>query len=175
MTSWWITDLPNWLVAIGTVGAFGTGGVVLLRELNRDREREALAEKQQASSVAAWPIRTESAIESITTIKAQLVINNSSNEPVYNVHIDYHQPTVGQSIVDELQILPPGRYERELPKSLQETWVRTAEGWIMRSAPKSTPTSSPHSEPWNFSFDISFTDSSGRRWRRATDGSLKRE
>lgn len=173
--SWWSADLPNWLVAIGTVGAFGTGGVVLLRELNRDREREVTAEKQQASCVAAWPMRKENVAESLTTIKAQLVVNNSSNEPVYNVHINYHCPAIKQAITDELQILPPGRDERELPRNLQETWVKTVEGWVKRSSPTKAPSANPYSEPWGFSYDISFTDSSGRRWHRMTDGSLKRE
>jgi hypothetical protein len=171
----WITDLPNWLVAIGTVGAFGTGGAVLLRELNRDHERQETAERRQASSVAAWPIRTESIVDSLNTIKAQLVLNNSSNEPVYHVTIEYINPSSNEPMSDELDILPPGRYERELPRKLQETWVRTEEGWVKRGSPAGSSTSKPLHQPWSFSLAICFVDASGRHWRREADGSLTRQ
>lgn len=175
MSNWWVTDLPNWLVAIGTVGAFTTGGVVLLRELNRDHERQEIAEKRQASSVAAWPIRIESIVDSLSTIKAQLVLNNSSNEPVYHVAIEYINQMANEPMSDELDILPPGRYERELPRKLQETWVRTAEGWVKRGSPASSPTPKPLYQPWSFTLAISFVDASGRHWRRGADGSLTRQ
>ncbi len=175
MSTWWVTDLPNWLVAIGTLGAFGTGGAVLLRELNRDREREAIAERRQASTVAAWPTRRESTVESLSTITALLILNNSSTEPVYQIRIEYLVTGTKQSMSDELQILPPGRYERELPDGLQETWIETAEGWIKQGASVSSPTPTPYSQPWNFTYEISFIDASSRHWRRQADGSLKRQ
>ena len=46
-----------WLVAVGTIGAFGTGGVLLMRELHRDRERDELMQRLQAGCCVADSFR----------------------------------------------------------------------------------------------------------------------
>jgi hypothetical protein len=174
MGNWWGTDLPTWLVGIGTIGAFATGGAVLLRELGRDRRREEDEEKRQASSVAAWPIRVENLVEPLRTLTAYLVLNNASSEPVYQVRIEYELESGSHMVTDEVDILPPGRSERELPKQLQETWVNSADGWIKRGSTTGSPIRKPQYQSWEFRVAISFVDAGGRRWCRGSDGSLTR-
>ena len=175
MAIWWATDLPNWLVAVGTIGAFGTGGVLLMRELHRDRERDELMQRLQASSVAAWPIRSENKTGPLSTIAAKLVLNNVSSEPVYRIQIEYRKSSSELLAADEIDILPPGRYERDLPDALQEVWIKSAEGWIKRGPNTGEPTSTPQYQPWSFVVVLTFFDAGGRSWCREADGSLKRQ
>lgn len=171
MDTWWTTDLPTWLVAIGTIGAFGTGGAVLLRELNRDRERDAAAERQQASAVVAWPARVELTGSAMARMRAILILSNGSQEPVYHVDIEYSS---GPSIqIDQIDFLPPGRQERDIPAVLQETWVKSDALWMKRGSPTETA-ENPQAIGWNFGVALSFVDASGRAWRREIDGSLHR-
>jgi hypothetical protein len=172
MDTWWTADLPTWLEAIGTIGAFGTGGVVLLRELNRDREREIASERQQAGAVAAWATHVESTGIPVPRVHTVLVLSNGSQEPVYHVEIEYKSGTDIQT--DRIDFLPPGRQERELPVSLQETWVKSEERWIKRESPSET-TKNPHTAEWKFGVIINFIDAGGRSWRRESDGSLHRQ
>lgn len=172
MGATWTIDIPTWLVAVGTVGAFGTGGVVLLRELGRDREREAAIARQQATAIAAWPTRSENPNDSPLTISTHLVVNNASTEPVYDVLVSYQPKTAGAVLTDEIDLLPPGSHERDLPPALQETLVKSANGWVRHGSPKDQPISKPHAEPWAFTVSLSFVDARGQRWRRGTDGSI---
>ncbi|HET9894317.1 MAG TPA: hypothetical protein VFQ44_05240 [Streptosporangiaceae bacterium] len=172
MDTFWSVDFPTWLVGVGTVGAFGTGGMVLLKEIGRDREREAAIVRQQATTIAAWPARRESPADIPPTISAHLVLNNASAEPVYDVHVSYEPKTAGPVLTDEIDLLPPGRDERELPRSLQETWIKSPNGWVRQGPPQAQPISKPHAEPWAFLVSLSFVDARGQRWRRGTDGSI---
>lgn len=172
MGTLWTVDIPTWLVAVGTIGAFGTGGVVLLRELGRDREREAAIVRQQATAIAAWPTRTENMADSPPTISTLLVLNNASTEPVYDVRVTYQPKTAGAALTDEIDLLPPGSHERDLPPVLQETLVKSANGWVRRGSPQAQPISKPYAEPWAFSVSLTFVDARGQRWRRGTDGSI---
>ena len=172
MTEWWIADLPTWLVAVGTVGAFGTGGVVLLRELARDRERDAAAARRQASMIAVWPVRVENSAESPPTMTAHVVLNNASFEPVYDVTIEYQLKARPEVQSDRVDLLPPGRYERDMPREMQEVWVRSRGGWVKRGSQGAPPIEKPQNESWDFTLAVSFMDARGRRWLRGGDGSI---
>ena len=172
MDSWWFTDLPNWLVAVGTVGAFGTGGVVLIRELGRDREREAAETRQQATAIAVWPDRVENVSDSPPTIRSHVILNNASFEPIFHLTIEYRESATSNVLTDELALLPPGRFERDMPRELQETWVKSHDGWIRRGVQGAAPIEKPQYQAWGFTVAITFRDSRGRRWRRNADGSI---
>ncbi len=175
MDSFWGVDVPTWLAAVGTIGAFASGGALLLRELRRDRDRELFQERAQASSVAAWPAREEQVAANLTTIHTKLQLNNASKEPVYRVGINYCDAEGNEVASDIVDILAPGLLQRELPRRLRETWVKSQTGWIKRQSPAAESTKDPFGQPWEFTVVLSFTDAAGRRWRRNRDGSLWRD
>lgn len=172
MGNFWFVDLPNWMVAVGTVGAFATGGVVLLRELGRDREREAAVVRQQATTIAAWPVRRHDPNSAPPTISSALTLSNASHEPVYAVQIEYQGKASAETVADQIDVLPPGLCERDLPAPFQDVWVKGPDGWVKRIAPGMAPVANPQNESWDFLVALDFTDSRGRRWRRETDGSI---
>ena len=53
---------------------------------------------------------------------------------MYRIQIDYRKSGSEILATDEIHILPPGRYERDLPDALQEVWIKSAEGWIKERA-----------------------------------------
>jgi hypothetical protein len=168
----WTTALPTWLVGVGTIGAFATGWAVLLREVSRDHERDLDLQRRQASSVAAWPTHIKDTSSAISAIRTRLTLSNASSEPVYNITIRYSDKQSQQIIQDQLDFLEPGINTRELPDQLQETWLKTDDGWVKKGAAKKESITDPHKSRWAFDVGLSFTDASGRRWSRDSNGSL---
>jgi hypothetical protein len=66
--------VPDWLAAIGTVATLGIALAVLIRELREHRAR-------QASLVAAWMGQ-----------RHEIVVQNKSNAPAYNLCVSYFDP-----------------------------------------------------------------------------------
>jgi hypothetical protein len=50
----WVSAVGGIVQAIGTIGAFGTGGYLLIREIRRDDLRRLDGLRQQASAVYGW-------------------------------------------------------------------------------------------------------------------------
>jgi hypothetical protein len=108
-------DLPTWLAAIFTGGAFGAGLVVLnlqRRDL-RERERNRLEDvedrrKEQARHVSVW-------VDNISVVGDGTFVvmghyQNASNEPVYAMTVYVKStwgpgPSVAQT---PLKLVPPG-------------------------------------------------------------------
>jgi hypothetical protein len=174
MDTFWTTSFPTWLVAIGTIGAFATGGAVLLREVNRDRERDLAQERKQASSVASWPARIAATQTGMSIIRSILMLSNASQEPVYRLRVEFQTERHQQVILEEIEFLAPGAHERELPTELREVWVKSEDGWVRRGANPET-VRDPLARPWTFSVGMTFTDASGKTWHRGADGSLRRQ
>ena len=72
--------LATWFSAVGTVGAFVTGGGVLWREIDRDHDRANQETRRQAEQVAAWVVGGDDS-------QVDFVADNSSDLPVYDVVI----------------------------------------------------------------------------------------
>jgi|SRR5215470_5312768 len=168
--SFWEVAAPTWLQGVGTVGAFVTGGVILLRELRRDRGQQELQERRQAGAISAWLIRTETGGPA-PRIVSRCVLNNATESPVYDLSLIY-LAAGGARIVDFVGVLPPGRVERPLPDPFDEVWVEASGGWLRSKASSNTPVADPRKEPWPCQISIEFRDSSGIRWIRAVAGTL---
>jgi hypothetical protein len=171
--NFWGVVLPAWLASVGTVGAFVTGGVLLFRELRRDREREDRDQRIRAGLVAAWPVRLLITSGSIDAMESRLKISNGGVVPVYDVAVDYF-PVDGKSALrDSLGIVAPGEVIRDLPQELREIWIRAGDGWVLRRGSRDMMSRDPDGEAWRFDTELSFRDASGRRWRRDRKGSLE--
>jgi len=173
MSEFWSVSLPTWLSSIGTIGAFTTGGVLLIRELRRDREREFAALREKASLISAWPQRYDQPSSDLATKEARLNLSNHSTEPVYSVSVEYLG--AAPEVRDVVGMLPPGQHPRDLPEFLRETWVRSGDGWVIRGRHGQTVAENPDASPWPFEVVLRFTDAAGRRWRRDQHGVLTHE
>jgi hypothetical protein len=155
--------LPDWLVAIGTVGAFISGGALLLRETRRDEERHSGARRAQANHVAGWgrdievpvprPTRQNSAAsdEVPTRRRVEISIMNASTLPVYNAVI-------------VMKLKPENR---------------TSNWYVGFVAPGATATriANPSDDVWAYGYGpqpitFGFTDNSGVVWFRDSSGAL---
>lgn len=170
--SFWEVAAPTWLQGVGTVGAFATGGVILIRELRRDRAQLERQERAQAAAVSAWLVRVDpdGAGQRMVT---RCVLNNAADTPVYDLTVTYLDPG-GRRATDTVGVVPPGRMERALPAGLDETWVKTTEGWLRSKEVPSLPVVDPRKAPWSNRLSLSFRDSAGIKWHRADNGILEK-
>lgn len=143
----------TWISAVGSAGAFlAFAGYVGIAMLNRRDAAERYAESQ-AHRVAAWldqGQRREVAAEYV------LCVHNGGDSPVFNCDtragLPEEEPEDARRV--HLHILPPGQtavWPLSDGKRLDDTDIFQA----------SVP-------------ELLFTDSSGRAWRRDTDGILWR-
>lgn len=168
--SFWEVAAPTWLQGVGTVGAFITGGVILLRELRRDRGQQELQERRQAGVVSAWLVRKETA-GTAQRMVSRCALNNAADSPVYDVSVIYSEPG-GTNVTDFVGVLPPGRTERPLPGRYDETWIQAEGGWLRSKSTSTKPVLDPRKEPWPCQISLQFRDAAGIRWNRASDGTL---
>jgi hypothetical protein len=122
-------SLPEWIAAIGTVGALAVALVLLKAELDDARLRRGEEVRAQARRVLAW-------IE-YTGDHPEVVIRNASDAPIYNVEATATE-TAGQHFehgrtsVSRSKVLPPGDTERsEVYEPGQWAWVNV---WFTDSA-----------------------------------------
>jgi hypothetical protein len=161
-------DAPTWVAAFFALLA----GLVAYRlyrvesrrdnlalKLQSQRDDEAL--RWQASVCAAWYGNEDGQggtfVEQIMTGGLGVYLINGSSVPIYDVLVGFHYP---KDPVDELprgqlalQILPPGTHFRKPPPGV----AVTPEGDAIL----------------NFKVDMTFRDSTNRRWRRKTTGELE--
>jgi len=146
---------PAWFGAIVTSLAFLIAAVAFLRQTD-DRRTE------QARKVCCWPIEVT---DRRTTTERGLPlghgvgqsvrvrVRNASELPVYDVSVWVHfsyAPDAGSMGSHERVIVPPGD---------TDVWA----DWV------EFPPSGLADDPY---VDLSFRDSSGRRWQRLYDGSF---
>jgi hypothetical protein len=139
-----LAGITDWLTAVGTVGAFGVA-LYLLSVQMRDRHDEHV--RGQARLVAAWidEIREELQEDTQQSIfwKANVVVQNDSNEPVY--HVVVRLPVgvrgtfvrglgvIGPREGRELSFLIPGFLKSELAPDVLffdkagVTWIRNGQ------------------------------------------------
>jgi hypothetical protein len=153
---------PDWLAAIGTVGALAFALVLFARD-QEDRRRA------QASRVVSWLV-VEPTMSSVTPgvdlptaprivgYHSEAVLHNGSVEPVFDcrVQVDLEPPVTVTTTPDDTwrftlteRMLPPGQTRRRL-RDLRESDLPDAYVWMV------------------------FTDASNRRWQRSHTGRLSR-
>ena len=143
----WLGTGANLFSAVGTMGAFVTGFVLLRREHQREAERSEDERRAQAARISAW---VEMYRRSDGTRELAFHIHNASDMPIYDVELplpskdgDEHSEFVG--------LVPPGQTIRRPAPS---DWVKT------------------YVEPEPV--QVEFLDSAGRRWLRDEQGALSK-
>jgi len=144
----WLSSSANVFSAIGTVGAFLVGFVLLRREQNREAERTEEERRAQAAKVSAWV-----GIYDKVTGGRELAfhIHNASDMPIYDVELPLPVPVGEEARTEFVGLVPPGQT-------------------IRRPAPHEWMRSYAEPEP----VQIEFLDSAGRRWARDELGTIKR-
>jgi hypothetical protein len=153
---------PDWLAAIGTVGALLVALVLFARD-QEDRRRA------QASRVVCWLVVEPTTsiwtpgidlptTETIVGDHLEVVLHNGSEEPVFDcrIQVDLDPPVTVTTTPDATwrltlteRMLPPGQTRRPL-WDLHESDLPYAYVWMV------------------------FTDASNRRWQRSHTGRLSR-
>ena len=143
----WVDAGANVFSAVGTVGAFAVGMVLLRQEHKREEQRAAEEVRSQAVKVSAWiePNRTSAGGRDL-----YFHVHNASDMPIYEVSLP--SPVPGGDEEGEAEfigLVPPG-----------ET--------VRRPAPRDWLKSYFSPEP----VQVEFLDSSGRQWTRDEQGFL---
>jgi hypothetical protein len=144
----WVNAAASIFSALGTVGAFVVGFVLLRREQNREAERAEDERRGQAARISAW---VEAYRKPDGTRELAFHIHNASDMPIYEVELpmpDASQPGDDRD-VEFIGMVPPGQTIR---RPAPAVWLR----------------SYVNPEP----IEIEFLDSAGRRWTRNEQGSL---
>ncbi|WP_328582201.1 hypothetical protein [Streptomyces sp. NBC_00370] len=144
----WLNTAADVFSSIGTVGAFGTGFVLLRREHRREAERDEEARRAQAARVSAW---VEAYRRDDGTRDLALHVHNASDMPIYEVDLPLPAPAGEESRTEFIGLVPPGQTVR-------------------RPAPSEWLRSYVEPEP----VEIEFLDSAGCHWNRDEQGKLVR-
>lgn len=140
-------DVPTWIAAIGTTGAFVVALVLLFQSLGQRKQDSADKRKEQAKLVSAWSTGV-SKTEPYPTIS--YTVRNASEEPVYAISLRAaigvrgtfvrHVGTLGPKQTADVHIYPPGfpRGENNNPDlAFTDTagiqWIRKANGQLTES------------------------------------------
>jgi hypothetical protein len=144
----WIDTTVNAASAIGTVGAFAIGFVLLRQEHRRAEARDEEDRRLQAVKVSAWVDAQRTAQGGRDLL---FHVHNGSEMPIYEVSLPLPTPDGDDHEAEFIGLIPPGQtVQRPAPRE----WLKTF------YAP----------EP----VQIEFLDSSGRQWIRDEQGSLAR-
>lgn len=134
--------------AVGTVGAFVIGFVLLLREHRREAERTEDASRAQASRISAW---VEAYGRQDGTRELAFHIHNASDMPIYEAELPLPARFDEDQTAEFVGLVPPGQTVR---RPAPGEWLRSYVG----------------PEP----IQIEFLDSAGHRWIRDEQGTLDR-
>lgn len=175
-------DVPTWVGAVGTLGAFWTGGWLLVREMRAGRERDDLqrradeeARRRQASQVAVWPDRVQLEGARGRELVAVVQVANASGLPVYDATLLYVSAEGGSITPRPLQVVAPGQDTVQVPETLGDFHLGVAggNGWVKHQpGVGSSETAGPDHEPYRFTVGITFRDGAGVWWTRRSDGTL---
>lgn len=142
-------SLPDWLAAVGTVGAFLLT-YLLLRSQLEDRA------KGQAHSVAAWVSGRPDPDDEEGGGQWVAFVRNASNAPVYGCVVTVRDPMAppGRQFTNDFGVVPPGETQ-EWPISRHDIDVDCN---VMPG----------------LDVEVSFTDARENHWRRDQAGALAR-
>lgn len=143
----WIGDAADSFSAIGTVGAFVVGFVLLRKEQRREAARSEDERQAQAAKISAW-VEMYRKVDGSRELAFH--IHNASEMPIYEVELPLPSPG-GEEITEFVGLVPPGQT-------------------IRRPAPSGWLSTYVDPEP----VQIEFQDSAGQRWARDEQGTLAR-
>jgi hypothetical protein len=146
LASDWIGTSANIFSAVGTVGAFLVGFLLLRRELRREAERSEDERRAQAARISAW---VEMHRKSDGGRELAFHIHNASDMPIYEVELPLPGPADEDGAAEFVGLVPPGQT-------------------VLRRAPVEWLRTYVEPEP----VQIVFLDSAGRRWTRDEQGAL---
>jgi len=142
----WISTSAEVFSAVGTVGAFLVGFLLLRREHRREAERAEDERRTQASQISAW---IEAHRRPDGTREVAFHIHNASDMPIYEVELPLPTRQPDEPAEEFIALVPPGQTTRRpAPAGWQRSYVE----------PEPVP--------------IEFLDSAGRRWTRSESGAL---
>ena len=148
MDSAWLSASADAFSAVGTVGAFVVGFVLLRREHHREADRAEDERRAQAARISAW-------VEMIRRVdgsrEVAFHIHNASAMPIYEVELPIPAQEGDEVGAEFVGLVPPG-----------QTVTRPAPSDWLRSYVEPEPV------------QIEFLDSAGRRWSRDEQGALSR-
>jgi hypothetical protein len=148
LASEWIGTGAEVFSALGTVGAFLLGFLLLRGEQLREAERAADERRAQASQISAW---VEAHRRPDGTREVAFHIRNASDMPIYEVELPLPTRPQEEPAEEFIGLVPPGQTtSRPAPAGWQRSYVEP--------------------EP----VQIEFLDSAGRRWTRDEQGALTR-
>ena len=102
----WINVCASVFSAVGTVGAFSVGFVLLRREHQREEEHAEEERRSQAAKVSAW-------VEAEPNRKGGMELNshihNASDMPIYDVSIPIPSASGSSHDSEFIGMVPPGR------------------------------------------------------------------
>lgn len=148
MVSAWLTAGAEVFSAVGTVGAFLVGFLLLRREHRREAERAEEDRRAQAARISAW---VEVHRKPDGARELAFHIHNASDMPIYDVELPLPTKSSDEFAAEFVGLVPPGQT-------------------IRRPAPAEWLRSYVEPEP----VQIEFLDSAGHRWTRDEQGTLKR-
>ena len=137
-------DVPTWVAAIGTTGAFIVALILLFQSLAQRKQDSLDRRKEQAKLVSAWSTGV-SMTKPYPTVS--FTIRNASEEPVYGISLKAnigvrgtfvrHVGTIGPKLTADVHVYPPGapRGDGVTPALIfRDTagvqWIRKADGHL---------------------------------------------
>jgi hypothetical protein len=144
----WIGNAANVFSAVGTVGAFVIGFVLLRREQGREADRSEDERRAQAARISAW---VEAYRKPDGARELAFHIHNASDMPIYEVELPLPAPKGEERGTEFVGLVPPGQTAR---RPAPPEWLRS------------------YTEPEPV--QLEFLDSFGRRWMRDEQGALSR-
>jgi hypothetical protein len=148
LASTWVSTAADVFSAVGTVGAFLLGFLLLRQEHHREAGRAEDERRAQAERISAW---VEAYRKTDGTRELAFHIHNASDMPIYEAELPLPRQRDEEPAAEFVGLVPPG-----------QTVKRSAPGEWLRSYVAPEPV------------QIEFLDSSGRRWTRDEQGSLRR-
>jgi len=148
LDSGWFSAAAEAFSAVGTVGAFLVGFILLRREHRREAERAEDERRGQAERISAW---VEAIRKVDGTRELAFHIHNASAMPIYEVELPLPARDREELAIEFIGLVPPGQT-------------------VKRAAPAEWLRSYVEPEP----VQIEFLDSAGRRWTRDEQGTLSR-
>jgi hypothetical protein len=139
----------NAFSAVGTVGAFLIGFLLLRREQRREADRTEDERRAQAERISAW-VELSRKVDGSRELAFH--IHNASAMPIYEVELPLPPRGEEEAGSEFVGLVPPGQtVQRPAPAEWRRTYIQP--------------------EP----VQIEFLDSAGRRWSRDEQGTLSRE
>jgi len=142
----WLSAFADVFSAVGTVGAFLVGFLLLRREHRREADRAEDERRAQAARISAW---VELTLKTDGTRELAFHIHNASAMPIYEVELPLPARGDETPSAEFVGLVPPGQT-------------------IRRPAPTEWLRSYVEPEP----IQIEFLGSAGRRWSRDEQGTL---